>query len=93
TPESRRNWIEALDRLAALHPKIAVAGHKKPGAPDLPSAIQDSKRYLEDFGRLQKSTTADEELFNEMTKRYPDWECNQSWLMFGFPSFPEPTED
>ncbi|MDT5298094.1 MAG: hypothetical protein QOG79_1336 [Mycobacterium sp.] len=93
TPESRRNWIEALDRLAALHPKIAIAGHKKPGAPDLPSAIQDSKRYLEDFGRLQKSTTTDEELFNEMTKRYPDWESNQSWLMFGFPSFPEPTED
>ena len=25
TPESRRNWIAALDRLAALHPKIAVA--------------------------------------------------------------------
>jgi glyoxylase-like metal-dependent hydrolase (beta-lactamase superfamily II) len=92
TPESRRNWIEALDRLAALRPKIAVAGHKKPGAPDLPSAIQDSKRYLEDFDRLHQSTTTDEELFNEMTKRYPDWESNQSWLMFGFPSFPNPQE-
>jgi hypothetical protein len=33
--------------------------------PDSPSAIQDSKRYLEDFGRLQQSTTTDEELFNE----------------------------
>jgi hypothetical protein len=93
TSESRRNWIEALNRLAALHPKIAVAGHKKPGAPDLPSAIHDSKRYLEDFDRLHQSTTTDEELFNEMTNRYPDWESNQSWLMFGFPSFPEPTED
>jgi glyoxylase-like metal-dependent hydrolase (beta-lactamase superfamily II) len=93
TPESRRNWIQALDRLAALHPKIAVAGHKKSGAPDLPSAIQDSKRYLQDFDRLQQNTTTDEELFNEMTKRYPNWEANQSWLMFGVPSFPEPTED
>jgi glyoxylase-like metal-dependent hydrolase (beta-lactamase superfamily II) len=83
TPESRGNWIQALDRLAALRPKIAVAGHKKPGAADSPSAIQDSKRYLEDFGRLQQSTTTDEELFNEMAKRYPDWESNQSWLMFG----------
>jgi hypothetical protein len=92
TPESRRNWIAALDRLAALRPKIAVAGHKKPGAPDSPSAIQDSKRYLEDFGRLQQSTTTDEELFNEMTKRYPDWESNQSWLMFDFPTSPKPTE-
>jgi hypothetical protein len=93
TPESRRNWIEALDRLAALRPKIAVAGHKKTGAADSPSAIGDSKRYLEDFGRLQQSTTTDEELFNEMTKRYPDWESNQSWLMFGVPLFPNSTED
>jgi glyoxylase-like metal-dependent hydrolase (beta-lactamase superfamily II) len=52
TPQSRRNWIAALDRLAALRPKIAVAGHKKPGAPDSPSAIEDSKRYLQDFGEL-----------------------------------------
>jgi hypothetical protein len=28
-----------------------------------------------------------------MTKRYPDWESNQSWLMFDFPSSPNPTED
>ena len=36
TPESRKNWIAALDRLAALNPAIVVAGHKKPGAPDSP---------------------------------------------------------
>jgi len=39
TSESRQNWIAALDRLAALNPAIVVAGHKKPGAPDSPSAI------------------------------------------------------
>ncbi|MGB8007877.1 MAG: MBL fold metallo-hydrolase, partial [Terriglobales bacterium] len=37
TPETRKNWIAALDRLAALNPKTVVAGHKKPGAPDSPS--------------------------------------------------------
>lgn len=31
TAESRENWIAALDRLAVLSPKLAVAGHKKPG--------------------------------------------------------------
>jgi glyoxylase-like metal-dependent hydrolase (beta-lactamase superfamily II) len=35
-PESRRNWIADLDRLAALNPTIVVAGHKKPGAPGDP---------------------------------------------------------
>ena len=85
TPESRQNWMAALDRLAALNPAIVVAGHKKPGAPDLPSAIQDTKRYLADFDRLQQTTTSDRELFDQMTGLYPHWVANQSWLMFGFP--------
>jgi len=85
TPESRKNWIAALDRLAALDPEIVVAGHKKPGAPDSPSAIQDTKRYLQDFDRLQKTMTSDQELFDQMTELYPHWVANQSWLMFGFP--------
>jgi glyoxylase-like metal-dependent hydrolase (beta-lactamase superfamily II) len=85
TPESRQNWIAALDRLAALNPTMVVAGHKKPGAPDSPSAIEDTKRYLLDFDRIQKIATSDRELFDRMTELYPDWVANQSWLMFGFP--------
>jgi len=85
TPESRNNWIAALDRLAALNPTIVVAGHKKPGAPDSPSAIQDTKRYLQDFNRVQKTARSDQELFDQMTELYPNWVANQSWLMFGFP--------
>jgi glyoxylase-like metal-dependent hydrolase (beta-lactamase superfamily II) len=85
TPESRKNWIAALDRLAALNPAIVVAGHKKPGAPDSPSTIQETKRYLEDFDRVQKTATSDQELFDRMTELYPHWVANQSWLMFGFP--------
>ena len=85
TPESRQNWIAALDRLAALNPKIVVAGHKKPGAADSPATIQETKRYLEDFGRLQKTAKSDKELFDQMTELYPHWVANQAWLMFGFP--------
>lgn len=83
TPESRKNWIAALDRLEALKPATVVAGHKKPGVPDSPSAIADTKRYLLDFDRLQKTAASDEELFNQMTGLYPHWAANQSWLMFG----------
>jgi glyoxylase-like metal-dependent hydrolase (beta-lactamase superfamily II) len=85
TPESRKNWIEDLDRLAALNPTMVVAGHKKPGAPDSPSTIQDTRRYLQDFDRLQKTATSDRDLFDQMTELYPHWVANQSWLMFGFP--------
>jgi glyoxylase-like metal-dependent hydrolase (beta-lactamase superfamily II) len=85
SPESRQNWIAALDRLAALNPEIVVAGHKKPGAPDSPSTIQETKQYLEDFDRVQKTAKSDQELFDQMTALYPHWVANQSWLMFGFP--------
>jgi glyoxylase-like metal-dependent hydrolase (beta-lactamase superfamily II) len=85
TPVSRKNWIAALDRLAALNPAMVVAGHKKPGAPDSPSTIQETKRYLEDFDRVQKTAKSDRELFDQMTELYPHWVANQSWLMFGFP--------
>ncbi|MGW0994658.1 MBL fold metallo-hydrolase [Streptomyces sp. NPDC002520] len=83
TPESRANWIAALDRLAALTPKIVVAGHKKPGTPDTPAAIEASKQYLIDFGRLKESTTSERELYDAMTDLYPDWASHQAWLMFG----------
>ena len=83
TPESRNNWIAALERLAALQPKVAVAGHKKTGAPDTPTAIEASKRYLIDFGRLRESTSSDRELYDAMTELYPNWASHQAWLMFG----------
>ena len=54
-------------------------------APDSPSAIQDTKRYLLDFDRLQKTATSDQELLDQMTELYPHWVANQSWLMSGFP--------
>jgi glyoxylase-like metal-dependent hydrolase (beta-lactamase superfamily II) len=84
TPESRANWIAALDRLAALSPKTVVAGHKRPGAADTPEAIEESKRYLIDFNRLQQETSSDRELYDAMTELYPDWVSHQAWLMFGF---------
>jgi hypothetical protein len=58
---------------------------QKTGAPDSPSTIHDTKRYLQDFDRLQKTAKSDQELFNQMTELYPHWVANQSWLMFGFP--------
>ncbi len=85
TPESRKEWIAVLDGLTALNPTMVVAGHKKPGAPDSPSAIQETKRYLQDFDRIKKTATSDQELFDQMTELYPHWVANQSWLMFGFP--------
>jgi hypothetical protein len=80
TPESRANWIADLDRLAALNPKIAVAGHKKAGALDTPDAIEASKGYLTDYGRLKESTSSEHELYDAMTELYPGWASNRPGL-------------
>lgn len=62
TNESSRNaWIASLDAVAALEPRIVVAGHKRVGAPDLPQDIGASQRYLRDFSRIaaEQDTAAD----------------------------------
>ena len=60
-----------------------MAGHKKAGVADTPEAIESTKRYLIDFGRLKESTSGERELYDAMTELYPDWASNQTWLMFG----------
>ena len=61
-----------------------MAGHKKVGVPDTPDAIEGTKRYLH---RLRAAEgvhgPSERELYDEMTKLYPDWASNQTWLMFG----------
>ncbi|MER6085460.1 hypothetical protein ABT156_45570, partial [Streptomyces sp. NPDC001833] len=86
TPGNLKEWLDAVDRLAALNPKHVVAGHKKPGAPDTPKAIEWTKQYLLDFTRLKNEISDDRKLYDAMTDLYPDWVCHQAWLMFGFTS-------
>ena len=53
-----------------------------------PAAIEATKRYLTDFGRLRESASSDQELYDAMTGLYPDWVCHQAWLMFGLRPLP-----
>jgi glyoxylase-like metal-dependent hydrolase (beta-lactamase superfamily II) len=48
----REAWIASLDAVAALDPKIVVAGHKRVGAPDLAESFGASQQYLRDFTRI-----------------------------------------
>jgi hypothetical protein len=38
--DGRKEWIAALDTIEALKPVTAIAGHKRPGAPDTPNNIE-----------------------------------------------------
>jgi glyoxylase-like metal-dependent hydrolase (beta-lactamase superfamily II) len=70
--QSRLDWISALDRLEALHPCAVIAGHKVPGNDDDPRIIGETRKYLQDFNRLDDATTTARELYDAMLELYPD---------------------
>ena len=72
TPETRSEWIAALDKIESLHPRFVVAGHKVPENEDSPSNIKATRDYLLDFERLNSKTKTVLELYNSILELYPD---------------------
>jgi hypothetical protein len=68
----RDAWIASLDKVAALNPKIVVAGHKQVGARDLPESIGASQQYLRDFSRIVDQGGSVEQIVQEMLELHGD---------------------
>jgi len=65
--EAKRDaWIASIDAIAALNPKIVVAGHKSVGAADRPENLAASQRYLSDFTAVAKKGGTVEDLVHGM---------------------------
>ena len=62
----REAWIASVDAIAALNPKIVVAGHKSVGAADRPENLAASQQYLRDFTTLAKTGGTVEDLVHGM---------------------------
>lgn len=75
TPASRATWLSTIDAVAALAPRIIVAGHKDPDAPDDGAARQlaQSRRYIEDFDRAVTSSASASQLIDTMMDSYGDY--------------------
>jgi glyoxylase-like metal-dependent hydrolase (beta-lactamase superfamily II) len=83
TPASRAEWTAALDKLAALNPAAVVTGHKDPTQGNPPSVLAESRGYLEHYGQLREAGLPDQDLFDAMVTRYPDWVSRQQFLILG----------
>jgi glyoxylase-like metal-dependent hydrolase (beta-lactamase superfamily II) len=70
--QTRLEWIDALDKLDALAPRAVVAGHKIPDHDDDPRNIAETRQYLRDFIRLDRTTDSPRALFDAMIELYPD---------------------
>ncbi|KAG5803314.1 hypothetical protein H9Q74_011772 [Fusarium xylarioides] len=59
----RKEWIEALDTIAALKPSHVAGGYSDPSRLFGPEAIKDTKIYLEVFEKVASETKIAEELY------------------------------
>jgi glyoxylase-like metal-dependent hydrolase (beta-lactamase superfamily II) len=69
----RDQWIANLDTVAALHPTIVVAGHKKVDRDNDPKIIAESQQYLRDFSEIVAEEDTAAAIVARMVERYPDW--------------------
>jgi glyoxylase-like metal-dependent hydrolase (beta-lactamase superfamily II) len=67
-----QEWLRALDRVADLHPRAVVAGHKNKNRPDDPAVLDETRRYLQDAIRLLDDKPTARDFYDQMIALYPD---------------------
>lgn len=71
-PQTRREWIAALDTIESLHPRAVIAGHQRAGRHDGPEIIDETRQYIRDFDGLVETTQTARELYDQVLARYPE---------------------
>lgn len=71
SPESRRQWLSTLDRIAALKPATVVPGHFQPGAAMTPDSIAYTAGYLRSFEAATPKAANSAALAAAMKAAYP----------------------
>jgi hypothetical protein len=69
-------WIASVEQVETLDPKIVVAGHKRPDAPDDDRAtiLGNTKTYIRDFNEALSESRSAQELVHEMMVVHGDLE-------------------
>ena len=81
-PDDWPRWIESVDKIAALNPKVVIAGHKADlPDDDIPAILDGTRNYIAAFiEELAQADDADT-LVARMTDRFPD-RINPATLAF-----------
>ncbi|MFW0717841.1 MBL fold metallo-hydrolase [Pedobacter sp. N23S346] len=72
TSEARKQWIDVLNKIAALHPEIVVPAHANSNSPFDISAVQHTKSYIEFYEQALKTNKTSAELIQTIKSKYPD---------------------
>ena len=73
-PAEWAKWIASIEIIERLRPRIVVAGHKKPEAPDdeAEKILNGTRSYIQDFAEAARSFGTVEEIVGAMRSKYPD---------------------
>jgi glyoxylase-like metal-dependent hydrolase (beta-lactamase superfamily II) len=75
TPEQWERWIDSIDQIEGLKPKMIVAGHKRPDMPDtdVQRILDESRGYIRAFAKESKKAPDVGALVAAMTEHFPDF--------------------
>ena len=73
TPEEWQEWLETVDLVEKLNPRMIVAGHRRPDGDDhaVDSMIAETRAYLHDFAAAYEVADDAEALVRIMSAKYP----------------------
>jgi glyoxylase-like metal-dependent hydrolase (beta-lactamase superfamily II) len=69
--KAREEWLRALDKVEALHPRAVVAGHGVLDPDSSPRHIEETRRYIRDFNAADTGTTTVMGLYEKMLALHP----------------------
>ena len=69
---ARNEWLRALDKIEALRPKAVVAGHGVLNPDSSPRHIEETRRYLRDFGACLAATSTHQDFYEMMLSLHPN---------------------
>lgn len=71
TAEARKEWINVLDKIEALHPAIVVPAHANSGSPFDENAVKHTKNYIQFYEEALKTNKTSEALIAALKAKYP----------------------
>jgi glyoxylase-like metal-dependent hydrolase (beta-lactamase superfamily II) len=82
-PKEWALWLDSIDQIEKLKPKMIVAGHKKADMPDTHAQriIDESRSYIQTFAEASEKAENERALTDAMTAKFPDF-GNVSTLLF-----------
>ena len=69
---ARGEWLAALDKIEALHPRAVIAGHGVVDPDSSPRHIQETRRYILDLNAILVSTTSALDVYERMLALHPN---------------------